>query len=193
MQVDFLHLEDDIGGGIDIKALLDKHDITVEGDDVLGVMRDFYIDLYRNKDIVTKAEIDAFLGKLNLLKLSTKIDAGDITEGEVLAAINKLKIDKSPGTDGLNAAFYKKFAECLAPLLVQCFNKSFITCELSASQHLAILVLLFKKGNPLQAGNYHPISLTNLDYKILAYVLLVRFQPFLDEIIHPAQTAYIPG
>ena len=193
MHADFLHLEDDIGGGIDIKALLDKHGTIVEGDDVLDVMREFYADLYRNKDVVTKAEIDTFLGKLDFPKLSSKINAGDITEGEVLAVINKLKIGKSLGMDGLNAAFYKKFAEHLAPLLVKCFNKSFITHELSVSQHLAILVLLFKKGDPLLTGNYCPISLTNLDYKILAYVLLARFQPFLNKIIHPAQTAYILG
>ena len=108
MYADFLHLEDDIGGGIDIKALLDKNGIIVEGDDVLDMMREFYADLYRNKDVVTKAEIDTFLRQLNFLKLSSKIDAGDITEGEVLAVINKLKIGKSPGMDGLNAAFYKK-------------------------------------------------------------------------------------
>ena len=52
---------------------------------------------------------------------------GDITEGEVLTAINKLKTGKSPGTDGLNAAFYKKFEGHLTPLLTQCFNKAFIT------------------------------------------------------------------
>ena len=33
----------------------------------------------------------------------------------------------------------------------------------------------------------------NIDYKILAYVLLSRMQPFLDDFIHPAQTAYMAG
>ncbi len=54
-------------------------------------------------------------------------------------------------------------------------------------------MLLYKKGNVLEVGNYRPISLTNVDYKILAYVLLSHMQPFLDNFIHPAQTAYMPG
>ena len=82
------------------------------------------------------------------------------------------------------ASFYKKFATLLVPHLVHCYNKAFITGELIAMQRVAIIVLLYKKGDMLDVGNYRPISLTNLDYKILAYILLSHFQPFLDEIIH---------
>ncbi len=110
-----------------------------------------------------------------------------------MTAIAKLKTSKSPGTDGLTAAFYKNFAELLVPLLANCLNKAFITGHLTPTQHLVIIVLLFKKGDPLGIGNYRPISLTNVNYKILAYILLARFQPFLDEIIHPGQIAYMPG
>ncbi len=65
--------------------------------------------------------------------------------------------------------------------------------NLTATQKIAIRVLLFKKGDSHDVGNYRPISLTNVDYKILAYILLAHFQPFIDEIVHPAQTAYISG
>ena len=37
------------------------------------------------------------------------------------------------------------------------------------------------------------ISLTNFDYKILAYVLTDKILPILDGCIHPAQTAYMKG
>ncbi len=40
-------------------------------------------------------------------------------------------------------------------------------------------------------GNYCPISLTNCDYKILAYILMGRLDDFLPNIIHPNQTAYM--
>ncbi len=74
----------------------------------------------------------------------------------------------------------------MVPHLVCCYNKAFITGELIATQRVAIIMLLYKKGDVLDMGNYRPISLTNVDYKILAYILLSHFQPFLDKIIHPS-------
>ena len=139
------------------------------------------------------ADIEQFLDKLEVPELKTAIEESEITEQEVMSAIGKLKVGKSPGTDGLTAAFYKKFATDLALRLVKCFNKALLTGALTAMQRLAIIVLLFKAGDPFEVGNYRPISLMNIDYKILAYILLAHFQPFLDEIMHPAQTAYIPG
>ena len=64
---------------------------------------------------------------------------------------------------------------------------------MSATQRLVIIVLLFKKGDKQEAGNYRPISLTNINYKILAYVLTARIELFLDTIIYPSQTAYMQG
>ncbi len=42
-------------------------------------------------------------------------------------------------------------------------------------------------------GNYWPISLTNVDYKILAYVLVRCLKTCVDGLIHHFQTAYLPG
>ncbi len=36
-------------------------------------------------------------------------------------------------------------------------------------------------------------SLTNFDYKILAYVLTARLQPSFENVIHSSQTAYLKG
>ena len=41
--------------------------------------------------------------------------------------------------------------------------------------------------------NYRPISLTNMDYKILAYVLTNRLEEHLPFLISPYQTTYIKG
>ncbi len=61
------------------------------------------------------------------------------------------------------------------------------------TQQLAIIILLFKKGNTKLLGNYCPISLTNSDYKILAYILTSRIENHLTEIISVNQTAYMKG
>ena len=40
-------------------------------------------------------------------------------------------------------------------------------------------------------SNYRPISLTNVDYRILAFILSARLQGVIESIVSPDQTAYI--
>ncbi len=114
-------------------------------------------------------------------------------EQEIHSAISKLCVGKAPRCDGLIVSFYKHYATHLVPLLCTAFNAAFDNNLLSPLQQVAILILLFKKGDKKVAGNYRSISLTNIDYKILAYVLMARLKPALDDLIHPSQTAYLPG
>ena len=78
-------------------------------------------------------------------------------------------------------------------LLARTFNKIFQNKRLPYSFAQAIIVLFYKKDDPLDLANYRPISLMNFDYKILAYVLAKRMQPTFAECIHPSQTAYLKG
>jgi hypothetical protein len=58
------------------------------------------------------------------------------------------------------------------------------------SQRSSVLALLFKKGDPLLLDNFRPISLLNVDLKILSYVLAQRLKKILSKIINEDQTGY---
>ena len=62
---------------------------------------------------------------------------------------------------------------------------------LPISMRSAIIALLFKKGDVKFLKNYRPISLSNSDYKILAFVLAERLQKVISSIVSEDQTAYI--
>ena len=53
--------------------------------------------------------------------------------------------------------------------------------------------LIFKKGNEEDISNYRSISLTNVDYRLLAFTLAERMQKVISEIISSDQTAYSKG
>ncbi|CAF4543415.1 unnamed protein product [Rotaria sp. Silwood2] len=58
----------------------------------------------------------------------------------------------------------------------------------------ALLILLKKDGNSNGSmTNFRPLSLMNIDYKILSKVLSVRLRKVLHNIIHHNQTCGIPG
>ena len=54
-----------------------------------------------------------------------------------------------------------------------------------------MLSLIVKKGHTEDITNYRSISLTNVDYRILAFVLAARMQSVINSIVSHVQTAYI--
>ncbi len=163
---------------------------------VLPAIKDFYESLYSNHDTEAQQEIDNFLNEIPSLPhilSDTSVLLQPISLKEIEKAIAALCPGKSLGSDGLTAEFYKHFEERISSILHSVFQEVWKVGTLSDSQRLAVIILLFKKGDPLYLNNYRPISLTNVDYKVLAYVLSHRMQTFLSEIISVNQTAYMPG
>ena len=54
-----------------------------------------------------------------------------------------------------------------------------------------MISLIFKKGDAELLSNYRPISLTCVDYKILAFCLANRMQKVIKYIVSSSQVAYI--
>ena len=52
------------------------------------------------------------------------------------------------------------------------------------SQRSSVLALLFKKEDPLLLDNFIPISLLNVDLKILSHVLAQRLKKILSKLIN---------
>ena len=56
-----------------------------------------------------------------------------------------------------------------------------------------MLTLLYKKGEREDISNRRPISLLNVDYKIITKLLAERLKPLLPKIIHSDQKGYEYG
>ena len=56
-----------------------------------------------------------------------------------------------------------------------------------------MVTLAYKKGDKSHLGNWRPISLLNVDYKIGSKSLANRLQPGLEYVLHPDQTCNVPG
>ncbi len=132
-------------------------------------------------------DLDNFLTELNILSVKENfVSVSHVSKDDVLDAIKKLNIGKSPGPNGFTPDFFKMFAPFLSDLLARSFNEIFDNKKLPYCLAQAIFILFFKKGNDMDPANYRPISLINFDYKILAYVLTDKIMPILDGCIHLA-------
>ena len=123
---------------------------------------------------------------------------GVVTLEECEVALSALARGRRPGVDGLPAEFYRTFWELLGEEVVKVFNEAFLEPAeqplLSESQREGCTVLLYKGDGARELiSNYRPITLLNADYKLLAKLLATRMGPALKEVIHPTQTAFVPG
>ncbi len=58
----------------------------------------------------------------------------------------------------------------------------------------AVITFIPKKGkDPEEVGGYRPISLLNVDQKILANVLANRLNRYMSTLVHLDQTRFVPG
>ena len=171
------------------KLVVDGKDIE-DQQDILAEQAKFYENLYsteKNISFSIKNNSDIVINDTQKVLLDS-----EITVDECKEALFSFADEKAPGSDGLTAELYKKLWPELADIIMELYAHCIKMRRLNESARLGIISLL-PKGNkdPTLLKNWRPLTLLNMDYKILAKVLATRLKLVLPSIIGPQQTGFL--
>ena len=176
-------------------AILDENGVLKHGtENVLKRQIEYYKKLYKEEPTSYEKQ-QFFLSNITKTLSQTSYDYLEepLSLDEQFFAVKAMKMNKSPGPDGLTSEFYQVFWNVISPIFMEVISYIFEHGELTFSQYQAIISLLYKKGIREDIGNWRPISLLNCDYKIITKVLAHRLKKVVHEMIHEDQRGCIKG
>ena len=152
----------------------------------------FNVQLFKKTICNANSTIVSFLENISLPVINNdffNLCENNLTEDELLFTLKSMQNNKIPGNDGLTKEFYETFwNEIKMKSLKHAKEKG----QLSISQRQAVIKLIEKKDRDKRyIKNWRPISLLNVDTKIISKALAAKLKKVLPTIISSNQTAYV--
>ena len=116
-----------------------------------------------------------------------------VLDEEIRHALWSLKPCKSPGPDGIHTGFYQRFWPIVGNSVIFEVKEAFRTGKVPPNLNQTLIALIPEIKGPETIGNYRPISLCNFVYKVITKIIVTRIRPFLEKLVSPFQSAFVPG
>ena len=116
-----------------------------------------------------------------------------LDQEEVKTALFQMFPTKAPGPDGMPAHFFQRYWELCGEEVTTVVLRVLRGEDDPSIINKTCIVLISKVENPEELGQFRPISLCNVIYKIASKVMANRLKIVLPEIISEEQSAFVPG
>jgi hypothetical protein len=166
--------------------------MTEDIQEISDLSRDFFGNLYQTEGT---QGMDSVLNTVPR-KVSASMNAGLVkpyTEAEVKTTLFQMYPMKAPGPDGFPAHFFQRNWELCGKEVTALVLRILRGIDSPEEINSTFIVLIPKVANPTELGQFRPISLCNVLYKIASKVLANRLKEMLHEIISQEQSAFVPG
>jgi hypothetical protein len=106
-----------------------------------------------------------------------------VTLEEIKDVLTLFKRDKSPGPDGWTVELFTYYFDLVGEDLVQMIEESRKSGSITGSLNSTFLALIPKENKPTTFGDFRPISLCNLCYKLISKFIANWIKPILSSTL----------
>ena len=164
--------------------------VVTDLNDIMNEQYRFYQDLYHsdaNISFECENQTDCYLSKSQIDELSQNLKIGEIKD-----AIMNMPDGKAPGIDGLPIEVYKVLWPQIGNVIYEAYIDVFENESMYSEAMNGVLNLIPKAGKDTRyLKNLRPITLLNVDYKIIEKVIAARIQKVLPDIINSDQSGFM--
>ena len=156
--------------------LRDREGAVVPSDEKAETLAEYFDKVqWRVRPVTADSDAEA-----DIIGEELAVNSEPISMEELLQATKKLKRNKVSGIDEVPAEFWKiilaDHAHPASSWILDFLNSLWSQRDIPDDWHLSRVTALFKKGDLGDCGNYRPISLICVGYKLFASILLQRLE-----------------
>lgn len=123
---------------------------------------------------------DHYNGLRTLTHSQCRFTINSIQDTDVQEVITAMKINKSPGCDGITPTYVKRCSGEITPILVDIFNKMLYECEYPDALKMHKVVAIPKEPSATSSNMYRPIAILSAIDKIFEKILFDKLQCYFD-------------
>jgi hypothetical protein len=165
---------------------------TEDEGELKQLVSEFYENLYLSEGTLDMGRV------LSTVPVQVTVDMNEellkpYNEQEVKEALFQMFPTKAPGPDGFPAHFFQRHWELCGSEITSVVLRMLNGSEDLSCINETLIVLIPKVASPEEVGQFRPISLCNVLYKIASKVLANRLKIILPQIVSEEQSAFVPG
>ncbi|XP_073362839.1 uncharacterized protein [Aegilops tauschii subsp. strangulata] len=166
--------------------------MSLDPEEMAGMATDFYKNLYTSEGTIGMEEVLSHIPVRVNGDMNTKLNA-PYTNEEIKEALFQMFPTKAPGPDGFPAHFFQRHWELCEDEITGMIKRVLSGEDSPEDINSTFIVLIPKIASPKILGQFRPISLCNVIYKIASKVLANRLKVILPKVISEEQSAFVPG
>ncbi|KAJ9536695.1 LOW QUALITY PROTEIN: hypothetical protein OSB04_un000168, partial [Centaurea solstitialis] len=176
-----------------VHSVANSQGVFVFDDDVAMAFIEHFMSIIGTVDeeVMPIMDDSLFVNRLSIGEANHMIRP--ILDEEIRQAIFSIGNDKSPGSDGFSAKFFKAAWDVIGSDVLLAIHNFFYRGRISKEINHTLLCLLPKSPNASSVSEFRPIACCSVLYKCISKIIVERMKPYLDRLLSRAQSAFIPG